>query len=264
VYLWHRIATNKVVAEIERIVGRQAHNGKEHLERTGNMAAAVYEHDSSRCQEAQLHSHVVVMNVTRSANGRRYAIDFREFMDQSDYLTAIYWDEMARQAREAGLHITVGEHGQPEITELMDMAKEHLSRSKELAQLVEQIEEYAGTKLSDREAGILARASRGFDVEKFAKLWEANKAELDALKTLDPETAEQHRRALLERFRVIVQQSSESRLKKITTPEVRSEQQARVTPEQRQSMEMIKATRAREHPIIVPDLDVSIQYALAR
>jgi SpoVK/Ycf46/Vps4 family AAA+-type ATPase len=137
-------------------------------------------------------AHLIIWNATRSANGKLYAIDFREFMDQSKYLTAVYRDELARLAIADGLHITIGKYGQPEITQLMEMAKNHQQRSDELDLLIEQIEEYAGTKLSDR----IVRASRGLDVAKFQTLWDANKSELDKLKTL----AENDRRTLLEHF----------------------------------------------------------------
>jgi conjugative relaxase-like TrwC/TraI family protein len=157
VFGYHRQATQKVIGELHRIVGRQANNGKEHLERTGNLAGVGYEHDSNRCQEAQLHTHLIIWNASRSSNGKLYAIDYREFMDQSPYLTAVYRDELARGALADGLNITIGEHGQPEITELMEMAKDHQRRSDELDVLVDRIEEYAGTKLSDREVGIIVR-----------------------------------------------------------------------------------------------------------
>jgi conjugative relaxase-like TrwC/TraI family protein len=258
---YHRKAVAKVQAELERIVGRQAHNKKEHLERTRNLSGVAYEHDSNRCQEVQLHTHLILWNVSRAENGKLYAIDYREFMDQSPYLTAVYRDELARAAIADGLNITFGEHGQPEIAELVNMAKEHQQRSDELDVLVERIEEHAGTKLTDREVGIIVRASRGLDVDKFERLWDAKKAELDQLKTLDPDTAENDRRELLKRFSEIVRECSESDLRKISTAEVRAEQQARVTAEQRQTLEAIKRS-ARPREIAVHDLDKSITYAI--
>jgi DNA replication protein DnaC len=87
---------------------------------------------------------------------------------------------------------------------------------------------------------LISRASRGLDVEKFERLWSANKSELDSLKQLDPETAETDRREVLERFRKMVQECSNARLKKITTPEVIAQQQALVTPEQRQILNTLK------------------------
>jgi conjugative relaxase-like TrwC/TraI family protein len=260
---YHRKATEKVIGELHRLVGRQAHNGKEHLERTGNLSGVAYEHDSNRCQEVQMHTHLIVWNVTKSANGKLYAIDFREFLDQRAYLTAVYRDELARLALADGLHLTVGEHGQPEITELMEMAKDHQRRSDEMDTLIERIEDYAGTKLTDREAALIVRASRGLDVQKFEQLWDANKSALDTLKTLDPESAENDRRELLQRFTAIVQQCSDSGLRKISASQVRAEQQARVTPEQRRLLESIKDPTVRDLVGLVPDLDKSIDYAVA-
>ena len=69
----HRAAVFKTAEEIERIAGRQIHNGQEHVERTQKIVAAMYEHDASRCQEVQLHTHIVTFNMTRAENGKRYA-----------------------------------------------------------------------------------------------------------------------------------------------------------------------------------------------
>jgi conjugative relaxase-like TrwC/TraI family protein len=83
---YHRQAKEKVKAEFYQIVGRQAHNGVEHLEFTGKLAGVEYEHDTNRSQEVQTHTHLILWNATRSENGKLYAIDYREFMDQSPYL----------------------------------------------------------------------------------------------------------------------------------------------------------------------------------
>ncbi len=261
---YHRAAKDKVKAEFYRIVGRQAHNRMEHLEYTGKLAGVEYEHDTNRCMEVQVHTHLILWNVTRSVNGKLYAIDFREFMDQSPYLTAIYRDELARLALADGFHITIGKYGQPEITELMEMAAEHQKRSDEIDIVMDQIEEYAGIELNQREKAAIVRASRGLDVEKFKRTWEARKDEFATLKSLDPETAEIDRRKLLAEFTAIVQTSSESNLRKISTEEVRAEQRFRVTPEQWKILETLKATRAPERQVITPDLDRSIDYAIDR
>jgi hypothetical protein len=93
-------------------------------------------------------------------------------------------------------------------------------------------------------------------------LWADNKAELDDLKTLNPETAENDRRELLQRFTEIVGKCSDGNLRKITTVEVRAEQQARVTLGQRQVIETARNTLQPDRPVIVPDLDKAITFAV--
>jgi hypothetical protein len=171
---------------------------------------------------------------------------------------------MARLAITDGFHVAVGEHGQPEIAELVEMAAEHQKRSDEIELVMDRIEEYAGIELSQREKAAIVRASRGLKLEEFKTNWDDRKDEFATLKNLNPETAELDRRKLLAEFTAIVQTSSESNLRKISTEKVRSEQRARVTPEQWQILERLKATRTPEQKVIKPDLDRSIDYAIER
>ena len=254
-------AVDKVIFELHRIVGRQNNTpGGERLERTGSVSGVRYRHDNNASQECHIHDHLIIWNASKSANGKLYSIEYGEFANQSSYLTRVFWDRIAELARADGLNIDVGQYGEPQIVELIEMAKEHQQRSAELDAMVERIEDYAGTKLSEREKALIVRASRRLDVEKFERNWDATKSTLDGLKTLDPETAEDARRTIVEEFRKAVQDCSEG-LAKTTSGEVRAEQQSRVTPEQRQVLESLKATR--EQGIAkVRDLDASITYGI--
>lgn len=262
VWRYQQSAVEKVKAELQTIVGRQNNKpGGAHVERTGCFSGVAYEHDNNASQECHIHTHLIIWNVTRSANGKLYAMEFREPIDRSSYLTRVYWDELARQARVDGLNIEQGEHGEPVIVELREMAKEHQQRSNELDVLLERIEDHAGTKLGPREISLIVRASRGLDVAEFEKRWDALKGELDTLKSLDPDTAEQDRRAVLEHFRASVQSCSKSELKVTTTAKVRASMQARVTPEQRQTLEAVKIT-SHQSELINVTLDQSIDFAI--
>jgi hypothetical protein len=99
------------------------------------------------------------------------------------------------------------------------------------------------------------------DMEKFERLWELNKEELDALRCLDPVTAEQDRIVLLRKFTAIVTEANVTQ-KKITTPEALAEQQQRVTRQQRFLMEQVKTRRTPTAPVI-PTLDDSITFAIS-
>jgi conjugative relaxase-like TrwC/TraI family protein len=107
----HRHAAGKVIAEMERWCGRQAHDGMQHTERTGNFCAAVYEHDTNRSLEALLHTHVVIFNLTRAANGKHYGQEFRELMDRSKYLTQVYNNALAAWEVDHGADLTFDQYG---------------------------------------------------------------------------------------------------------------------------------------------------------
>ena len=95
---WHDAAVLKTVAEMERWTGRQDHRSADGIETTGKFAAAWFKHDANRALEPHLHDHVVIFNMTPGGDGKNYAVESREFMDRCRYLTAVYRDELARQA----------------------------------------------------------------------------------------------------------------------------------------------------------------------
>jgi conjugative relaxase-like TrwC/TraI family protein len=261
---YHKSGVEKVKAEMERIVGCQDNKrtGDEHLERTGNLSGVEYLHTNSRALECQIHSHVITWNVTKSANDKLYCIEFGEFANQSQYLTKVYWDEIARMAISDGLNIVRGEkYGEPQIAELVEMAKGHQQRSDELEIMIDRIEEYAGTKLSKAEISIIVRESRGLDLEEFKAKWELRKEELGDFKKLDEDTAENERLILLKEFTAIVKSCCKSNLKKISTEEMTARQRERVTPEQWDTMKGLKCsvTQKRESP---KNLDQSITHAI--
>ncbi len=230
----HSRAISKMLLEAEAITGRQAHNGREHVVVTANFCAAAYEHTSNRCLEPQLHQHTIIFNATQdAATGKNYAVEFGEFANQSRYLTAVYWDTLSAELQAIGAQVEIDEHGAPQIVALKEYEESFSRRTKEIEDLIERIEELAGTKLSDRECKSITLASRGFRVEDFERVWERNKAELDGLKTLDPEKAEGARRKILDRFTAIVRNCSQDDLVQISAAEVEALQQGLLTNEQK-------------------------------
>jgi conjugative relaxase-like TrwC/TraI family protein len=261
----HNRAVAKMRAEMEAITGRQAHNGREHVIRTGNFCAAGYQHNTNRCLEPHLHDHTVIFNMTQDENGKSYAIEFAEYMNQCGYLTEVYRDCLAAEARGYGVELMVDQYGAPQIVKLLDMLEIFSRRTQEIEALIDRIEEMAGTKLTDREAKSIALASRGFDMNKFEQLWEKNKAQLDGLKTLDPEKAEAARREILQNFTAIVRDASLDELQKITAAEVQAGQQSLLNQEQKARGEefvrgLVAVERADHSRSIEDDIAFSIEH----
>jgi conjugative relaxase-like TrwC/TraI family protein len=230
---WHRQATEKMLREMERITGRQAHNGRDHVELTGNFCAALYEHNSNRCLEPHLHTHAIIFNATRDANGKDYAVEFRQYMDQCRYLTEVYNDELAAQALAHGVELVKDQHGAPQIKALLEFKEIYQERTKQIEALIEKVEEIAGTRLTNREAKVIAVSSRGLDLERFRSMWEENRPLLQGLKRLDPEGAEAARREILVNFTKMVTKASNNRLERTNGQEVEASQQSLLSHEQR-------------------------------
>jgi conjugative relaxase-like TrwC/TraI family protein len=75
------------------------------------MVAAKFEHESSRKLDPQLHTHVVVMNMTRRRDGAWRALEPREMFAAQKLVTATYRAEMARALTRLGYPVELRSDG---------------------------------------------------------------------------------------------------------------------------------------------------------
>ncbi len=117
VRLAHTESVTAALDALEHYV--QARLGDHPAEATGEWVAARFEHDSARPVEGyaapQLHTHVVVFNVTRTADGDLRPIQPRELYKSQQYATAVYRAELASRLTALGYAVDRGASGQPEI-----------------------------------------------------------------------------------------------------------------------------------------------------
>lgn len=83
---------------------------------TGNIVAAVFQHDSSRELDPQLHSHCVVMNTTQLPDGTWRSLSNEEILANQILLGEIYQNELAYQLRQSGYDIDPQGKGQFELS----------------------------------------------------------------------------------------------------------------------------------------------------
>lgn len=138
----HRESVRIAVQELERYT--QARIGNVHApETTGKFAAAAFEHDTARPVDGyaapQLHTHVVIFNVTERDNGDTRALQERSLFQSQHYATSVYRSELAIRLQRLGYEIERGQHGQPEIK---GYTQEYLEASSpRRAQIKEHLEE---------------------------------------------------------------------------------------------------------------------------
>jgi conjugative relaxase-like TrwC/TraI family protein len=114
----HRESVKVALNEMERFV--QARMGGNRLpETTGKWIATSFEHDSARPVNGyaapQLHTHVVLFNLTETKTGEARALQPHELYRSQQYATAIYRSELALRLKGQGYDIERGKSGQPEI-----------------------------------------------------------------------------------------------------------------------------------------------------
>jgi conjugative relaxase-like TrwC/TraI family protein len=116
----HHNAVDSVMKYVEDnlIEARITENNKTSRITTGNMVAARFDHFTSRELDPQLHSHVVVANMTQRAGGQWRAIANEKIFNR-ELLTALYENELSAGLKEKGYNTTM---------EKLDTGNSHYTR----------------------------------------------------------------------------------------------------------------------------------------
>ncbi len=103
----HDEAVRLAVRELETFARTRVRRGGASGDReTGNLAVAVFRHETSRALDPHLHSHCIVFNATHDAvEGRWKALEAREMHEARKYVENVYYHEMARSLRRCGYEI---------------------------------------------------------------------------------------------------------------------------------------------------------------
>jgi conjugative relaxase-like TrwC/TraI family protein len=117
----HRESVNEALKEFEEYLQARGGGDKPAIT-TGKMVAAQFEHTSSRPDREngyaapQLHTHVVIFNMTHTEDGKVRSVQPSELYDSQKYATAIYRAKLADKLQELGYEIRVDPRtGAPEI-----------------------------------------------------------------------------------------------------------------------------------------------------
>lgn len=142
----HEQAVAATIAHAETLAqARVKTGGKAGVVDTGNLIVAKFRHETSREQDPQLHTHAVVMNLTRRGDGQWRALRNDNIIKSVSYLGAHYRAELAVRLTKLGYELRHGRDGMFELA--------HIDRKQLLA-------------FSDRAAAIeAALAKKGIDRE---------------------------------------------------------------------------------------------------
>lgn len=114
----HREAVNVALNELERYTQARI-GGNSPPETTGKFAAAKFEHDTARPVDGyaapQLHTHVVVFNMTERDNGRMQALQPHALFESQQFATAVYQSHLTYKLRDLGYEIEAGKSGAPDV-----------------------------------------------------------------------------------------------------------------------------------------------------
>lgn len=100
----HRAAVKLAVEELERFAATRVRQGGSNADRaTGNIIAALFEHETSRALDPHLHTHCIVFNATHdAAEGRWKALQNYPMLTAQKYVENVYYHELAGALRRCG------------------------------------------------------------------------------------------------------------------------------------------------------------------
>jgi conjugative relaxase-like TrwC/TraI family protein len=157
------------------VATRVTERGVTRLEFTQCAVIAQFEHATSRAGDPDLHSHVVVMNATRRADGQWRSIENAEMFKEQRLMYEIYLSELAKGAKDLGYEIAIGKHGNPELAHITREQIEHFSRRSR--QVEAELESEGRTRESStagekRKAALSTRdAKRDYDHAELRAAW---------------------------------------------------------------------------------------------
>jgi conjugative relaxase-like TrwC/TraI family protein len=179
----HIESVRDALGEMEKYACARMGNGK--WEQSGNMIASLHHHERSRPGEEtgyaapEIHTHTVIMNLTKGPDGGIHAMQEREFFKSQAYLTAIYRTRLSERAQKLGITLRVDlKTGAPEVAgisreyiEAASPRREEVRRkADEIKQRLEAeghtVKEGAGLKQA---AAKLNRKTKNYDPEQMAR-----------------------------------------------------------------------------------------------
>ena len=102
----HQKAVDRALAYAQTLAAcRVTEAGQTVTASTGNLVVARFEHDLSRACDPQLHTHCVLVNATRRADGQWRALNNEAIYRHKMFVGALYRAELAREAQRLGYEV---------------------------------------------------------------------------------------------------------------------------------------------------------------
>ena len=109
----HRKAVGAAIDYLERHAATARINGQ--FVATGNLTVAAYDHVSSRAGDPQLHTHLLISNVTHDKDGRARSVSNERLLEHRKSADAIYHQTLSRELQRLGYSVRHDRQGRVEI-----------------------------------------------------------------------------------------------------------------------------------------------------
>jgi len=184
----HAKAVRSALKEFEAFATTRVRMGKADCDRsTGNFAAALFTHDTSRALDPHLHTHCIVFNATFDGVENRWkALQNYELLRAKKFAENVYYHELARKLRVFGYEIHNLTRGDFKIEGISEdlcerFSKRHTQIDEAIKKLLTEKPEYAGGDLMAMRR-LMATAERARKQKELSQdekqvLWEAQMSE---------------------------------------------------------------------------------------
>jgi conjugative relaxase-like TrwC/TraI family protein len=180
----HGRAVKAALREFEAFAATRIRTGGAQNDRlTGNFAAALFTHDTSRALDPHVHTHCIVFNATFDSTENRWkALQNYELLRARKFAEHAYYHELVRELRGFGYRIRNHARGDFQIVGVSDelcdrFSKRHAEIEKALAKLLEEKPEIAaGDVMATRRllaTAARARKQRDLSRDELLALWES-------------------------------------------------------------------------------------------
>ncbi|MEX2291803.1 MAG: MobF family relaxase [Mycobacteriales bacterium] len=171
----HDAAVAAALGYLEREAG-EVRRGKDGVSRLpgGGFVAAAFRHRTSRAGDPQLHTHVLVANMIRGADGRFSALDGHQLYAQAKTAGTLYQAALRHELRELGLAWAVRDNGLAEPAGIPHRVLRAFSRRR--VEIEAAMAERGSTSRAGAQAATLAtRKAKDYGVrpESLAAEWHA-------------------------------------------------------------------------------------------
>jgi conjugative relaxase-like TrwC/TraI family protein len=171
----HDHAVGKALSELERHAQAWVHGGHE-VETTGNVVAASFRHETSRALDPQLHSHCVILNMTRRSDGEWRAVNGRGIFRAQRLAREIYEAELGKELRSLGYEVTSyrdGRSGRDRAVGIVGFEPEHLKHFSKRSREIEKALQAQGLKsrLHGSRVTLATRAVKQKGIDREVLLW---------------------------------------------------------------------------------------------
>jgi len=169
----HDAAVSAALAYLEREAG-EVRRGKDGITRLpgDGFVAAAFRHRTSRAGDPQLHTHVLVANMTRGADGRFSALDGQQLYAQAKTAGTLYQAALRHELRGLGLAWAVRDNGLAELADVPHRVLRAFSRRR--VEIEQAMAEHGTSSRAGAQAATLAtRKAKDYGVrpEALAAEW---------------------------------------------------------------------------------------------